>query len=302
MTRSMTTHGLTGHQGLTASFVDEMQDALEQQVTEALGGALSSPRVKAPWRLFAGTGEKPRSDFLRKMKKLLGRPRVGWWQWSVPPDTDVRDESRWRWASPDWSESRADYLRLELEMMGPREFSANYLLADTVTGVAPWIEPDTLRDLAAPGTALPPSRLTVGIGWDKTTSCFPIVAAGVIPGTTIGVVSVLGEGRGRGEAQTLADSALTGGGGTLVIPRFLRGQFRARSGKLILMNDSDMAAAWDVCSISPETLLRFPPGDQAAAALEVLPRSRRLNVWGAGQMLLLAAWWGSQDTPRSVVA
>jgi hypothetical protein len=144
--RAMTMAGLTGNSGLTFAFVDELQDAREKQVQEALGGSLSGARINQPQRWFAGTGVKyspdgtAKSDLLLKLKAIMATtPRMLWIEWSAPPGTDPTDEEGWRWASPDWSDSRADYLRTELAMaLAPRpdgtntldEFVANYLITD----------------------------------------------------------------------------------------------------------------------------------------------------------------------------
>lgn len=138
--RAMTTNALTGNQGITFTYVDELQDAKDQQVTEALGGSLSGSRVVQPQRWFTGTGEKPHSELLRKMRKRIGRPGMCWLEWSAPPGTDAADENGWRWASPDWSPARLEYLREQLVELGPREFAANYLLTDDLTSRVPWLD------------------------------------------------------------------------------------------------------------------------------------------------------------------
>lgn len=128
--RALTTSALTGNQGITAAYVDEMQDASQRLVQEALGGALSGARVVAQQRWFTGTGAKPGSDLLRGMRRRLGGRGMCWIEWSAPPGCDVEDPRVWRWASPDWSDGREAYLRGQLEEVGEETFVSNYLLSD----------------------------------------------------------------------------------------------------------------------------------------------------------------------------
>lgn len=128
--RAMTTNALTGNAGITWAYVDELQDAKRTIVQEALGGSLSGARVVGPQRWFTGTGEKPGSDLLRSMRARIGRPGMCWIEWSVPPGCDPGDEEGWRWASPDWSGARRDYLAEQLDELPAAEFAANYLLSD----------------------------------------------------------------------------------------------------------------------------------------------------------------------------
>jgi hypothetical protein len=130
MARAMTTNALTGNQGITVSFVDELQDAKRRQVQEGLGGSMSGARIAWRLRIYAGTGEKEDSDLLRELRKAIGDPSMFWSEWSLPPGADPDDEGNWPWASPDWSDARLAYLREEKGSMPLDEFQRNYLLLD----------------------------------------------------------------------------------------------------------------------------------------------------------------------------
>jgi hypothetical protein len=156
--RSMTTRALTGNQGITFAYVDELQDAKLFQVQEALGGSLSGSRVVARQRWFTGTGEKPGSELLRRLRKQIGRPGVAWIEWSAPPGTSVSDEDGWRWASPDWSEERAAYLRDQVVDLPGDAFAANYLLSDVALTVAHWL-PAEVVSACGVGSVVPGGRV-----------------------------------------------------------------------------------------------------------------------------------------------
>lgn len=159
MSRAMTDGGLTGNRGLTVTFVDELQDAGARQVQEGLGGALSSARVRHRQQWFAGTGEKPGSELLRRMRSLMWAEGTLWAEWSMPPGSDPDDEASWEWASPDWSVGRLEYLRDERRTMPADAFQRNYLLSDD----------------AAPPAGLVPVRVWDGLRADP----LPAVSVGV---------------------------------------------------------------------------------------------------------------------------
>jgi len=167
LARSMTTNALTGNQGITFAYVDELQDAKDQQVTEALGGSLSGARVVQPQRWFTGTGEKPGSDLLRKFRRGRFAPGTCWVEWSAPEGTDIADEEGWRWASPDWSEERADYLRAQLVEVDPKMYAANFLLSDESLTVLRWL-PAGLVSACARAVVSPAATVAaVEVGTDQ---------------------------------------------------------------------------------------------------------------------------------------
>jgi hypothetical protein len=165
--RAMTTNALTGNQGITFAYVDELQDAKDQQVTEALGGSLSGARVVQPQRVFTGTGEKPGSELLRKLRRARMRPGMCWLEWSAPPGTPGWDEVGWRWASPDWSDGRAAYLREQLDELGEREFAANFLLSDEALLVDVWLSASLLASCARDVLVVAPLVAAVEVAADQ---------------------------------------------------------------------------------------------------------------------------------------
>ena len=111
-------------------FVDEVQDARQPVIDRTVRPILSGARVVNPQAWFAGTGERDESEVLRGLRRAGVRPGADtlWLEWSAPPGCCPTDEDAWRWASPDWSESRRESLAADLRTMQEVDFRSEYLV------------------------------------------------------------------------------------------------------------------------------------------------------------------------------
>jgi hypothetical protein len=104
----------------TCTFVDEVQDARYADVHRGLVPTMSGSRVVQPQMFYAGVGAVagPRAALseegrlLRELREdgMSDRPKTLVLEWSAPPGVDPSDRNAWRWASPDWSSSREEFL------------------------------------------------------------------------------------------------------------------------------------------------------------------------------------------------
>jgi hypothetical protein len=140
-------------------YIDELQDARREVINRTIRPVLSGSRVVNPQAWFTGTGERDESDVLRDLRKASQAEGsdVLWMEWSAPPGCAVFDEDAWRWASPDWSEQRAESLRADARAMPERDFRSEYLVSHEAQ-ITVWMDPDLVRSRAVQrvrvGTAL----------------------------------------------------------------------------------------------------------------------------------------------------
>jgi hypothetical protein len=149
--RAQTKGAITGQGGIGMVYIDELQDARREVINRTIRPVLSGSRVVNPQAWFTGTGERDESDVLRDLRKAseADGSDVLWMEWSAPPGCDVFDEDAWRWASPDWSEQRAESLRADARAMPERDFRSEYLVSHEAQ-ITVWVDPDIVRSRAVP--------------------------------------------------------------------------------------------------------------------------------------------------------
>jgi len=128
--RAQTRGAITGQAGVGMVFVDEVQDARQPVIDRTVRPILSGARTVNPQAWFAGTGERDESDVLRGLRRagLSEDPDTLWLEWSAPPGCATDDREAWRWASPDWSDARAESLRADRRAMQEKDFRSEYLV------------------------------------------------------------------------------------------------------------------------------------------------------------------------------
>jgi hypothetical protein len=157
--RAQTKGAITGQGGIGMVYIDELQDARREVINRTIRPVLSGSRVVNPQAWFTGTGERDESDVLRDLRKASEAEGsdVLWMEWSAPAGCGVLDEDAWRWASPDWSEQRAESLRADARAMPERDFRSEYLVSHEAQ-ITVWMDPDLVRlrgvDRVRVGTAL----------------------------------------------------------------------------------------------------------------------------------------------------
>jgi hypothetical protein len=152
-------------------FVDELQDARREVINRSLRPVLSSTRVANPQLWFAGTGERDESDMLRLLRDSSLEPDsdVLWLEWSAPPGCATDDRAAWRWASPDWSESREEALASDRRVMEEREFRSEYLVQHDAR-VSWWVPEHAVAGCGVDAVRVEsPAVAAVEVGLDQQT-------------------------------------------------------------------------------------------------------------------------------------
>lgn len=79
-------------------------------------------------------------------------------EWSAPPDADPDDVETWKWASPEWSDRREEFLRDQHRQINPDQFATQYL-NQWVGRVDSWLSGKTWRETEDPDRTLPEDRV-----------------------------------------------------------------------------------------------------------------------------------------------
>lgn len=78
-------------------------------------------------------------------------------EWSAPPDADPDDVETWKWASPEWSEHREEFLRDQHRQINPEQFATQYL-NQWVGRIDSWLSSKAWRETADVERGLPEDR------------------------------------------------------------------------------------------------------------------------------------------------
>lgn len=167
--RAQTRGAITGQGGIGMVFVDEVQDARQPVIDRTVRPILSGARVVNPQAWFAGTGERDGSEVLRGLRHagLSDDPDTLWLEWSAPPGCATDDRAAWRWASPDWSNARAESLAADLRQMPEAEFRSEYLVQHDAR-VTLWLPRWLVDACARPQVTPAPLVAAVEVGLDQS--------------------------------------------------------------------------------------------------------------------------------------
>lgn len=188
--RACTARGVTGR-SLTTAWVDEVQLVRSDDIIRrGLEPTMSGSRIVAPQLITSGTGELPSSV---SMRRLRAHPQTLTIAWTPPPGADPAAEDTWRWASPDWSESRRRWMSREADSGDLAVFSTEYLcLAARPDEQSRLIRSASLTHMPAPSAQQQAAAAAVDShgtshvaawahqtagGWHITTSVYPTLAA-----------------------------------------------------------------------------------------------------------------------------
>lgn len=79
-------------------------------------------------------------------------------EWSAPPDADPDDIETWKWASPEWTPKREEFLRDQHRQINPDQFATQYL-NHWVGRIDSWLSSKTWKDTLDPDRPLPADRV-----------------------------------------------------------------------------------------------------------------------------------------------
>jgi len=184
--RAQTRGAITGQAGIGMVFVDEVQSARQPVIDRTVRPILSGARVANPQAWFAGTGEQDDSDVLRGMRRSSLRPDADtlWLEWSAPPGCATDDVTAWRWASPDWSDARAESLAADLHQMPEAMFRSEYLVQHDAQ-VTLWLPRWAVEGCARPVVDPAPLVAAVEVSTDQV-SWSAVVSDGQQVATLVG--------------------------------------------------------------------------------------------------------------------
>jgi hypothetical protein len=113
-------------------FVDEAWQVERTVVDDGLAPTMLERR--SPQLVLVSTAGDSTSDLLMSYRqRAIDRldsddpGNVLLLEWSAPPDADPDHEDTWRWASPEWTDRRHNFLRSQHQNIEPAAFATQYL-------------------------------------------------------------------------------------------------------------------------------------------------------------------------------
>ena len=280
--------------------VDEAWNVPAETFTQALAPAQS--QREQPQAYLISTAGDSSSALLRSFREQALQDTAGTGdvlliEWSAPPEAPYDDPATWRWASPEWSERRREFLASAVASVPEAVFRTQYLnqWVSTVDGWIPasvWaagesdVEPDGIPDAAAVEVSLDGKRFGVVWAWKAGDR---VIIRGMVTSSASRVWAELEERRPRSlllppqlhvHHRGRMRSVMVGAG---ELAKYMNGVGRAIGDGIVLHRHDDHALTEDVgraVAVTTEAGIRLSirrsPGPIEAA---------RAMVWAVGHVL-----------------
>jgi phage terminase large subunit-like protein len=140
---------------VSAAIVDEAWNVKRDVVEVAISPTMSARNQPQLW--LVSTAGDSGSDLLRSYRDLATADPGGdvlLLEWSAPPEAPYGDVGTWRWASPEWDDRRATFLRSRVAAMPSAAFRSQYCNQWTVA-LDGWMPAEVWRGCAVTRLAGP---------------------------------------------------------------------------------------------------------------------------------------------------
>jgi hypothetical protein len=130
---------------LSMGLIDEAWNVARKIADESMRPAMSEREQPQLW--LVSTAGDSSSDLLQAYRDLAlqdtdGSGDILLLEWSAPPEAPYDDPATWRWASPNWSPRREEFLRSQMQAIPEGAFRTQYL-NQWVKAVDAWMPPAT---------------------------------------------------------------------------------------------------------------------------------------------------------------
>jgi hypothetical protein len=155
---------------VSLAFIDEAWKVKRDVVDDAIAPTMAE-RIQPQLYLVSTAGDS-QSDLMSVYRgralDQLTNPRPGstlLLEWSAPPDANPELESTWRWASPEWNDKRATFLRQQWNNVEESAWRREWL-NQWVTRADHWLRDSVWNDTTDPERPLPDGTWTVAVESD----------------------------------------------------------------------------------------------------------------------------------------
>lgn len=143
---------------VSMAFVDEAWGIRKPEIVEGSIAPTMAEREQPQLWLVSTAGDGA-SDLLiryreRAINTMSDPTNILILEWSAPQDADPDDETTWRWASPEWSDKRANFLRSQHSTINRAEWRTQYL-NQWAARVDHWLTDDAWNETRRPELELP---------------------------------------------------------------------------------------------------------------------------------------------------